>query len=68
MCGVRTREGDVFADGAVEEERILQDDADLRPVGIEPRGREVNPIDADAARRGDVESGNEPDDGRFARA
>ena len=59
---------DVLADGAVEEERLLQHDAELRAVGVEAHGREVHAVHQDAARRRRVERGDQADDRGLARA
>ena len=61
-------EGDVLADGAVEQERVLQDDAELRPVRLQPDGREVDAVDQNVPCGRLVEGGDQADDRRFARA
>ena len=45
---VGPREGDVLADRAVEQERLLQHHAELRAVGVEAHGREVDAVDEHA--------------------
>ena len=49
--GVGAGEGDVLADGAVEEEGLLQHDAELRAVAAEADGGEVDAVDQNLARR-----------------
>ena len=62
------REGDVLADRAVEQERVLQHHAKLRAVGIEPDRREIDAVDRTVPCVGRVERRDQPDDGRFAGA
>ncbi len=62
------REGDVFFDGAVEQERVLQHHAQLRAVAVQAHCREVHAIDEDSSFGGDVESRDQADDGGFAGA
>ena len=66
--GVGAREGDVFSNGAVEQEGVLQDHAELRAVAIQADGGEVHAIDENLSFGGDVEGGNQADDGGFAGA
>ena len=66
--GVGAGEEDVLADGAVEEERVLQDDAELRAEGVEVDVRKVDTVDEDAAAGGRVEGAEEADDGGLAGA
>ena len=66
--GVGATEEDVFADGAVEEERLLQDDSQLLAVAAEADGCEVNAVHEDLAAGGGVEAADERDDGGFAGA
>lgn len=66
--GLGAGEGDVFADGSVEEEGFLEDDAELGAVAAELDGGEVDVIDEDAPGAGDVEGGDEADGGGFAGA
>ena len=63
FSGVRPREHDVVADGAVEEERILEDDAELGAIAVEVDGGEVLAIDEDAPVDWIVEGADEADDG-----
>src|SRR5579863_9721098 len=67
LGGVRMREGDVLADGAVEEERVLKDDAEARAVRVQAHRREIDAVDAHRSRRRAVEGGDEADDGRLPR-
>src|SRR5262249_26477480 len=64
---VRPRIGDVLEDGAVEEEVVLEDDADLGAVIGEANLREVPAVDQDRAGRRPVEGGDEADDRALAR-
>jgi hypothetical protein len=66
--GVGTGVGDVFADGAVEEERFLEDNAELGAIGAETDGGEICAVDEDAAYGGRVERRDQADDGGFAGA
>src|SRR5580704_12171099 len=61
-------EEDVLADGAVEEEGVLEDNAELIAVAGEPDGGEVDAVDQNFARGGGVECADERDDGRLAGA
>ncbi len=61
--GLRAAEEDVLADGAVEEEGLLEDDAELLAVADEADGGEVDAVDEDLAAGGGVEAADEPDDG-----
>ena len=47
--GFGTREGYVFANGAVKKKSFLQDDAELGAVGIQLDGGEIDSVDEDAA-------------------
>ena len=62
------REGDVLANGAVEQEGVLQHHAQLRAVGIQAHGGEIDAIHQDRAAGGRMEGGDQADDGRFAGA
>ena len=64
---VGTRERDVLADRAREQEAVLQHDAELRAIAVEAHGREVDVVHAHHARRRRVERGDEPDDRALAR-
>ena len=57
--GVRLREADVVGDRAAEEERILEDDAELAPVADELDVAEIRPVDANRALVGVVEAGDQ---------
>ncbi len=61
-------EEDVLADGAVEEEGLLQDDAELLAVAGEADGGEVDAVDEDLAAGRGVEGADERDDGGLAGA
>src|SRR5690606_9888630 len=61
-AGAGARERDVLADGAVEEEVVLEDDAELGAVVLEPHGGEVLAVDEDAARERAVEGHDEVDE------
>src|SRR5690606_24756675 len=60
--GAGACERDVLADGAVEEEVVLEDDAELGAVVLEPDGGEVLAVDEDAARERAVEGHDEVDE------
>ena len=64
--GGGTREADVFADGAVEQEGVLQHHAELRAEGIQAHGGKVGGIDQDASGGGLVEGRDQADDGGFS--
>ena len=66
--GVRAREGDVLQDRAVEEEVVLEDDAELRPVVGETHAGEVLSVHEDRARGRPVEGGDEADQRALAGA
>ena len=66
--GVGTAEEDVFADGAVEEEGLLQDDAELLAITAEADGGEVDAVDQDLAAGRGVEGADQRDDGGLAGA
>ena len=67
--GVGAGEGDVFADGAVEEKGFLQDDAELGAVAESSRTVERStPSTRTRPVAGDVEGGDQADDGGFAGA
>src|SRR5690606_17700283 len=61
-AGAGARARDVLADGAVEEEVVLEDDAELGAVILEPDGGEVLAVDQDAARERAVEGHDEVDE------
>ena len=65
---MRLREGHVLADRAIEQKRFLQHDAELRAVGAELHGRQVDAVHQDGAARRDVKGGNQADDGGFSRS
>ena len=50
------REEDVLADGAVEEERLLQHDAELLAIAREPDGGQIEAIDQDLPTSRGVEA------------
>ena len=58
--------GDVFAQGAVEQEHVLVDDAQQRAVGFDVQLTQVASVDLDPAERRVVESGHEVAEGRLA--
>ncbi len=66
--GVGAAEEDVLADGAVEEEGLLKDYAELLAVAAEADGGEVDAVDEDLAASGGVEAADERDDGGLTRA
>src|SRR3970040_338032 len=66
--GLRPAEGDVVADGAGEEGRILQHDADLRAQRLERDRAQVVAIDGNAPLARVVEARQQVDDGCLARA
>ena len=43
--GVRPRERDVLANRAVEQKRVLQNHAELRAIGIQPHGGQIDAVD-----------------------
>ena len=57
--GVGLREADVVGDRAAEEERILEDDAELAPVADELDVAQVGAVDADRALVRVVEAGDQ---------
>jgi hypothetical protein len=66
--GLGAAEEDVLADGAVEEEGLLQDDAQLLTVVAEAEGGQVGVVDEDLATAGGVKAADEGDDGGLAGA
>jgi hypothetical protein len=68
FSGGGTGELDVLADGAVEEECLLEDDAELLAVAGELDGGEVVVVDEDGTGLRGVEAADERDDGGFAGA
>ncbi len=60
--GVGPRVGDVLEDRTVEEEVVLEDDADLRAVVGQADLREVPPVHENGARGGPVEGRHQADD------
>src|SRR5579859_5151137 len=61
-------EQNVLADGTVEEERILQYDAEVRAIGIEAHGGKVDAVDQDLAGERNMEGRDQSDDGGLAGA
>src|SRR5207245_5416191 len=59
---------DVVANGVVEQDRVLRDDADSRTEAPLADFRDVLSVDQDAARRRVVEAIEQASDGRFAGA
>ncbi len=57
----------ILANGAVEEEGLLQHDAKLPAIAVEPDRREVDAVDGDQARVRRMEAADEGDDGGLAR-
>ncbi len=68
VCRAGAGEGDVFLNGAVEQESILQDHSQLRAIGAEAHGGEIDSVDGDDAAVGIMERGDQADDGRFTGA
>src|SRR2546430_13708981 len=58
----------LFRSRAIEQKRFLQHDAELRAVGAELHGRQVDAVHQDGAARRDVKGGNQADDGGFSRS
>jgi hypothetical protein len=58
----------VLADRSVEEERVLQHDAQPPAIGIELHRVEIDAVDPDAAAPRFVECGDQTDERRLARA
>src|SRR5581483_10593160 len=65
---LRPGEQYVFADRAVEQKRLLKDDAKLRAIAGKTDGAEIDAIDKDGSGCRFVERGDEADGGRFAGA
>ena len=68
LTGIRPGEGDVLADRAVKQKRLLQHHAELRAVGIQAHRRKVHAIHQDAAACRRVKRRNQSDDRGFPRA
>jgi hypothetical protein len=68
LVGAGAPEGDVVADRAAEQERLLGDDAHLRAQRARSGVPEVDAVDDDAARRRVVEARDELGERRLARA
>src|SRR5665213_1318359 len=68
FAGMWTAEEDVLADGAVEEKRFLEDDAELSAKAAEADCAEVHSIDTNLSTDGSMEAAQEGDDGRLAGA
>src|SRR5581483_9642580 len=66
--GVRLREADVRGDRAAEEERVLQDDAELPPVRAELHRAQVDVVDTHRTASGVVEAADEPSERRLPTA
>ena len=66
--GIGAGEEDVLTDGAVEEEGVLKDDAELGAIAVEVDCGEVFAVDGDTAGGGVVEGADQADDGGFAGA
>lgn len=66
--GVGFAVGDVLADGAVEEEYVLADEADCASQGGVAEIGEGEAVEGDLAREGIVEPEEEADDGGFSGA
>ncbi len=64
--GVRLGVGDVLGDGAGEEERLLEHDAELAAVGPEGHLPQGDAVDEDLALIGVVEPAEQVDDGALA--
>ncbi len=60
---VRPRKGDIFANRAVEQERLLQNHSQLCAIRVEPDGAQIDAIDQDSALGRHVESRDQADDG-----
>src|SRR5208337_3004551 len=63
ITGIGAREHDVFADGAVEEKRLLQHYAQLRAEGVQVYGYQIHTINQHPARGWRVEGAKQADDG-----
>ena len=66
--GVGAPVGDVVADGDREEERLVEDHADVGPQAGQGEVADVVPVDEDGSVGDVVEAGHEPGDGRLAAA
>ena len=44
LAGIGPRKGHIFADGAVKQKRILQYDAQLRTIAVQPHGRKIDAV------------------------
>ena len=64
--GVQLAVGDVLPDGGAEEDRVLEDDPDLPPQGLELVVLYVHPVDTDGALLGLVEAQDQADERGFA--
>ncbi len=65
--GVRPAVGDVLGDRAVEQERLLQHDADVAAVFLDREGADVGAVDRDRPFGDVVEAADEVDDRGLAR-
>jgi hypothetical protein len=68
FTGVRPREGHILTNGPIEQERLLQDDAQPRAIRVEPHSAQVHAVYSDHALRGHIEGRNQADRGGFSRA
>ena len=65
--GVRPAVGDVLGHRAVEQKRLLQDDADVAAVFLDGEGADVRAVDQDGPLGDVVEAADQVDDGGLAR-
>ena len=66
--GIGPGERHVLPNGSIEQERFLQDDAELRAIGVQADGGKIDAIHQHGSRLRPVKRGDQTDDGGLAGA